>query len=265
MIATPLGRHAPALEAVRSLLAKSGRREQGRFAIEGATMLAEALAAGHEPLAVYGTQRGLAGLASVAGADAIGSERLFAIDDRTMARLSDLETPPGLLAVLPVRLASLDDVLSDGKPALVLAGVADPGNAGTLLRSAEIFGIRQAIFARESVEPHNPKVIRATMGAAFRMTVAVADAGDLVTSARTHGYEIVAATSDGTPLPEFRFAARTLVAIGNERHGVAWLTHYDRGITIPQRGEGESLNASVAGSIILYAFSQQDERKILQS
>jgi TrmH family RNA methyltransferase len=244
------------LEDVRALRTKSGRRDQGLFAVEGATMFDEAIASGREPRAVYVTERGLGALGD--RTTLLGAQRLFVVDDRSMARLSDVETPPGILAVFPLELASLGNLLETGEPAIVLAGVADPGNAGTLLRSAEIFGIRHAVFAREAVEPHNPKVVRATMGAIFRMSIATVDAAELVELAATHRYTIVAAADDGISLPDFTFPKRALLAIGNERHGVAgWLPQYDAGVTIPQPGRGESLNASVAGGIILYAFSQQ--------
>lgn len=244
------------LEDVRALRTKSGRRDQGLFAVEGATMFDEAIASGHEPRAVYVTERGLGALGD--RTTLLGAQRLFVVDERSMARLSDVETPPGIVAVFPLELASLQDLLATGEPAIVLAGVADPGNAGTLLRSAEIFGIRHAVFAREAVEPHNPKVVRATMGAIFRMSIATVDASELIELAATHRYTIVAAAHDGIALPDFTFPKRALLAIGNERHGVSgWLPRYDAGVTIPQRGRGESLNASIAGGIILYAFSQQ--------
>jgi len=244
------------LEDVRALRTKSGRRDQGLFAVEGATMFDEAIASGLEPRAVYVTERGLGALGD--RTTLLGEQRLFVVDERSMARLSDVETPPGIVAVFPLELASLQDLLATGEPAIVLAGVADPGNAGTLLRSAEIFGIRHAVFAREAVEPHNPKVVRATMGAIFRMSIATVDASELIELAATHRYTIVAATHDGIALPDFTFPKRALLAIGNERHGVSgWLPRYDAGVTIPQPGRGESLNASIAGGIILYAFSQQ--------
>lgn len=256
MYGTPLGRHAPVLEEVRALRTKAGRREQGLFAVEGATMFDEAIASGREPRAVYVTERGLGALGD--RTTLLGPERLFVVDDRSMARLSDVETPPGILAVFALELATLDALLATGEPAIVLAGVADPGNAGTLLRSAEIFGIRHAVFAREAVEPHNPKVVRATMGAIFRMSIATVDAAELIELAAVHRYTIVAAAHDGIALPDFTFPKRALLAIGNERHGVGgWLPHYDAGVTIPQPGRGESLNASIAGGIILYTFSQQ--------
>ncbi len=250
-----LGLHAPELNAVRALRTKAGRTEQSRYAIEGATLLQEALGAGLMPEALYATEAAYATLGPTAQAVA---ERTFLLPERALGRLSDLDSPPGIVAVLPLVLGSLDDTLADGAPLLLLAGVSDPGNAGTLLRSAEIFGIRAAVFGALGVDSHAPKVVRATMGAFFRMRLAHATPQELLAAARIHGYTVVAAMRSGTPLPDFTFPARTVVAIGNERHGIeSWLPAWDAGVAIPQSGSGESLNAAVAGSIILYAFSQQ--------
>jgi TrmH family RNA methyltransferase len=254
-MSTNLGTHSPKLDAVRDLRRKAGRLEQRRYAVEGETLLAEALAAERPVEAVYATESGAAALAGPVR-DAVAG-RTFLISDRAMARISDLETPPGILAVLPIELEPCGAVL-DGEPALLLAGVADPGNAGTLLRSAEIFGITRAVFAGDAVEPHNPKVVRATMGALFRMRVAAAGAAEIVAEARRAGYTVVAAAREGLPLPAFSFPERPLIAVGNERHGVAAvLPSWDQTVSIPQAGRGESLNAAVAGGIILYAFSQR--------
>jgi TrmH family RNA methyltransferase len=259
-MSTILGAHSPKLDAVRALRTKSGRAEQGRYAIEGVTMLAEARAAGVMPQSLFVTDRGATLLDP--DARAAYADRTFVVPERAMARLSELEAPPGVLAVLPLSLAPPAAIL-DGSAAIALAGVSDPGNAGTLLRSAEIFGITRAIFTRDGVEPHNPKVVRATMGALFRMRVASADGAELIAAAREAGYTIVAAARGGEPLPTFTFPEKALLAIGNERHGVgASLPAWDRTISIPQPGAGESLNAAVAGGIIFYAFSQQSERTI---
>jgi TrmH family RNA methyltransferase len=225
-------------------------------------MLAEALAAGLRPEAVYATEAGLKGLPPGTGLDAV----TFTVPDRSMGRLSDLETPPGIVAVFQATLASVEELLGPGAPAVLLAGIADPGNAGSLLRSAEIFGISRAVFAAGGVEPHNPKVVRATMGAFFRMRLAVAGPDELLAAAGRHGYTVVAASRDGIALPEFRFPQRPLIAIGHERRGVTgWLPRYDRSVAIPQRGAGESLNAATAGGIIFYAFSQQFGDKISEA
>jgi TrmH family RNA methyltransferase len=175
-----------------------------------------------------------------------------------MARLSDLETAPGVLAIFETKLTPLTGLLVGDGPLLLLAGVSDPGNAGTLLRSAEIFGFAGCIFGVDAVEPYNPKVVRASMGAIFRMPIGVGSAADIERAARSAGYELIATGEGGIPLPEFRFGRRSLIAIGNERRGVkGWLSGWDRTLTIPQSGAGESLNAAVAGSIVAYVASSQ--------
>jgi len=226
-------------------------------------MLAEALAANRVPDELYGTE---AALASAPIGDPRLAGRIYAVPQRALARLSDLEAPPGLIAVHRTHSESLEAILAEGRPAVVLAGVADPGNAGTLLRSAEIFGIWIAIFTHDAVEAYNPKVVRATMGAIFRMRVAASDAAELCAVASRHRYRLVAAGRGGEPLPTYRFPERALLAIGNERHGVLRaLPHVDETVAIPQPGTGESLNASVAGGIIFYAFSQHVARKSNES
>jgi TrmH family RNA methyltransferase len=252
-----LGAHSPKLDAVRALKTKAGRREQGRFAVEGPTMLAEALRSGSSPGAVYTT----AAAADAAGPLLAGlgdDVEVFLIPDRAMDRLSDLETAPGILAVFRTSLVEPARLLATGGILLLLAGLGDPGNAGTLLRSAEIFGFSGILFGDDGVEPYNPKVVRASMGAIFRVPLGVAGPADLSAAARQAGYELVATGEGGTPLPDFRFSARSIVAVGNERRGVAgWLPSWDRTVTIPQRGAGESLNAAVAGSIVAYVASNQ--------
>jgi len=262
-VATTLGLHAPAIERARALLQKRGRRDQGRYAVEGPTMLGEAIGAGLEPFEIFVTEAKLQEAMELAGARF--ADRLCVVPDRAMARLSDLETPPGIVAVFPIVLDPVDAMLGRGEPVAVLAGVADPGNAGTLLRTAEIFGIGSALFVGEAVEPHNPKVVRATMGALFRMRIGVCGGAELVAAAAQARYTIVATARSGQALPDYRFPQRALIAIGNERHGVSVaLPHYDEEIAIPHAGFGESLNASVAGGIIFYAFSQQTKRRIFE-
>lgn len=259
-MSTILGAHSPTLDAVRALRSKAGRAEQGRFAIEGPTLLADALAAGHRPESLYVTERGEQSL-DPAGRAALG-DRTFVVPDKAMARLSDLETPPGILAVMPAGLARPTE-LFDGSPVVILAGIADPGNAGTLLRTAEIFGITRAVLTSDGVEAHNPKVVRATMGAFFRMRIAVASGVETTGAAKEAAYDIVAADGEGLPLPTFVFPERCAIAIGNERRGVGGsLDSWQQTVAIPQSGGGESLNAAIAGAIIFYVFSQRFQRTI---
>jgi len=250
-----LGIRSPKLDPVRALRSKEGRKEQQRFAIEGPTLLRDALAAGRRPEAVYATEEAWAGFLR---GQADPEIPVYLVPERALAKLSELETPPGILAVLPLGLEPLAGLFEDSGPAVLLAGIADPGNAGTLLRSAEIFGIAKAIFGRGSVEPHNPKVVRATMGALFRMRVAVAAPDEFLEAARAGRFVVVAASREGLPLDHFQFPERVVVAVGNERSGVrGWLPRWDLGVAIPQPGEGESLNAAIAGSIIFYELSKR--------
>jgi len=254
-MAIPLGAHSSKLHDVLALHTKPGRQAAGRYLVEGSSMLSEALAAGLKPEAVFATEWGLERSRSE-GLDL--EQDAYLIPDRAMQRISEVETPPGVVAVFATSLHTADRLLASGEPTLLLAGVADPGNAGTLLRTAEIFGITGALFAATGVEPHNPKVVRATMGAFFRMRLGLATPEEAVAAARQHGYTIVAAARDGVPLPDFRFPRKALLAVGNERRGVAdWLPVWDASVAIPQRGGADSLNAAVAGGIIFYAFSQQ--------
>jgi len=254
-VASVLGSHSPRLSAVRALLHKKGRSDQRRFAVEGMTLLREALQAGLVAEAVYVTEPALATLGPLAEGFA---DRLFIVSSQAMGRLSDVESPPGVVAVYPFAFGESGQLLSGGMPGLVLDGVADPGNAGTLLRSADIFGLRNVIFAENAVEPYNPKLVRATMGALFRLGLAISSAEALRAQARRHAYTVVVADRTGSPLSRFTFPRKSLIVIGHERRGAqAWLALADNAVAIPQTGDGQSLNAAVAGSIVMYAFSQQ--------
>ncbi len=222
-------------------------------------MLAEALAAGRQIEALYATERGLAVLRD---RDLAVESPVFAIPDRAMERLSTVTSPPGLLGVVAVVSSSLESVLDGSGPVLILAGVGDPGNAGTLLRSAEIFGISRVIFTPDAVEPYNPKVIRASMGAIFRQSIAVVDGSRIRSAAAAAGVEVVAAAADGEPLQGFAFPQPLAIAIGSERHGVAGsIGACRRRVAVEQFGAGESLNAAIAGAIIFYEFSQYARRR----
>jgi TrmH family RNA methyltransferase len=248
-----LGTHSPILAAARALLTSKGRREQGAYAIEGPTLLDEARRSGLAPQAVFGTAAALGEAAGLL--DGLMCP-IYSLAPEAVRKLSDLTTPPGLVAVVPTRPAGLAQAL-EGAPAVLLADLSDPGNAGTLLRAAEIFGFRSAIFTPHAVEPWNPKVVRSAMGAFFRMRICVAPAAEAARDARAAGYRLIATGEGGTPLPRFRFPDRPLIAIGNERRGVKQaLEGWDDLVTIPQSGAGESLNAGVAGSIVFYEFSR---------
>jgi TrmH family RNA methyltransferase len=257
-VPTELSPHNSRIEAVRDLRTSRGRRAAGRFAVEGPTLLDEAARTGLRPREIFTTQAGL-GRFDPGRFESAGTA-VFIVPDRVFARLSDLETPTGILAVfdLPERTAA--DVLARNGPVLLLAGVSDPGNAGTLVRSAEAFGAAGVLFGRDGADPFAPKVVRAAMGSLFRLPVAAVDADELLAAAAAAGRPVVATDVDGEDLAAAGIPANAVLAVGNERRGVRdWLPRWDRAVRVPQRTDTESLNAAVAGSIILYEASRCQE------
>jgi TrmH family RNA methyltransferase len=261
-VPTALSPHNPRIERVRDLRTPRVRRERGRFAFEGPTLLAEAQRSGIMIEELYGTEAALgAHAALVAELEAAGTP-VFTVPDRTLARLSDLETPPGLLAVGITPAGDLATILERPGAVLLLAGINDPGNAGTLLRSAEAFGAAGVLFGRGGVDPFAPKVVRGAMGSLFRLPVAVVEAEELLTAAGAAGRPIIAAALDGEPLAGAALPPNAILAVGNERHGVGgFLPRWDAAVRIEQATATESLNAAVAGSILLYAFSLRKGQK----
>ncbi|MBV9102231.1 MAG: RNA methyltransferase [Candidatus Eremiobacteraeota bacterium] len=253
---TALGTHSPQLHQVRALLERRGRRDQGRFSFEGPTLLAEAVASGTQIEALYATQRAYESLPA-ALVESLSCP-VYLISERALRKVSDLETPSGVLAVAATRFIELDRLLSGGATALLLARVADPGNAGTLLRSAEAFGVDGVLFDEEVVDAYNPKVVRASMGSIFRQRCAVVELQELAQKAHRERYALVATDRRGVPLPQFAFPERCIIAVGHERTGLSGRhVEWDAAVAIPQEGKVDSLNAAMAGCIVLYEHARQ--------
>jgi TrmH family RNA methyltransferase len=258
-VPTELGLHSPRIERTRELRTSGGRREQGRFAIEGPTLIAEALRSGIAIREIYGIPGRLAEHPEI-GALEGPALPIFSVSPKIYARWSELESPPGILAVLDIPAADPAAILARPGAVLLLAGVNDPGNAGTLLRSAEAFGASGVLFGRGGADPYSPKVVRSAMGSLFRLPVATVEATWLAGAAKSAGRLIVAADVEGTDVAEAALPKNVILAVGNERRGVRdWLPGWDLCIRIPHQGPAQSLNAAMAGSILLYVLSRRDQ------
>jgi RNA methyltransferase, TrmH family len=256
-VATRLGNHAQRLREARALRSAKGRSEQKRFAFEGATLLGEARAGGLAVEELYATQAAYDATALVRDYDASGTPT-FILEERAFASISDLATPRGIVGVAPIRLTSLERLLGLGTPILVLADVADPANAGTLLRSADAFGCPGVVFGRLGVDPYNPKVVRGAMGALFRVCVAVAEPADLDAAAEAAGFTVVGLAAQGEPLAQERWDVPVALVVGHERRGLGrWAPLCRRVLAIPMVPSAESLSAAVAGSIALYEAARR--------
>ncbi|HKE36552.1 MAG TPA: RNA methyltransferase [Candidatus Baltobacteraceae bacterium] len=247
-----LGVHADRLTAIRTLHAAKGRRQSGRFAFEGPTLLREAHANNFPIEEIYATQEAYDAEPLVAQLEAAGTAA-FVIEPRSAQKISDLETPPGIVAVSAMKFATLEEIFGGDGVVLVLADLNDPGNAGTLLRTADAFGCRGAVAGSTGTDPYHPKVVRAAMGALFRLPVAVAQPDDVARAAAAAGFEVAGLAAKGEPLGASPLPRRAALAVGNERHGLGrWEAILSRRLAIPMLGRADSLNAAVAGSIALY-------------
>jgi len=256
-VAALAGAHGERVMRARDLLTAKGRREQQRFLFEGPTLLDEAIRSGIHIEELYVAERIFGTNPTVSALDD-QPDRVFIVDDRTMNKLSDVETPTGIIAVAPLRYAPLEALLA-GSRTLVLADLNDPGNAGTLLRSAEAFGVGGVVFGNLGVDPYHPKVVRGAMGAIFRLQVAVADPPAFGSAAAAAGATVIGLDARGESLASSDWPGRSAIVVGHERRGLGpWEAFCTRRVAIPMRQASESLNASVAGSIALYVASQHD-------
>lgn len=247
---TFLGAHNARIDGARNLLTKKGRKEQQRFSFEGPTLLREACNAGVRIEALYLTQRAYEELPLCEQLEEQGVE-VYLVDERSMCRISDVETPSGVLAVAAIPLHTAKRVLSTCDTVLLLADVNDPGNAGTLLRTAHAFGVGGVLAGSLGVDVHAPKVVRAAMGGLFRLQLAYADPADL--TGLLNGWNVVGLHSGSEPLRGLQWGARVLLAVGSERRGLGrWQELCTTFASIPMPGKAESLNAAVAGAIALY-------------
>ncbi|MGH8019463.1 MAG: TrmH family RNA methyltransferase [Opitutaceae bacterium] len=253
-----------------SLLKFSRKKERtaaGMFFVEGWRWLEEALDLAQPPecvLAVAEAPRSAAEAGLLARARATAKE-FHEIPPEKMARLTDNVRPPGVAALVrwqPGRVDDLDATLPRNGPALVIAldGVSDPGNAGTIVRTADWFGAAGIVFGSGSVEPINPKTVRATMGSLFRLPIAIAEGlSPTLKRLRLAGFSAVGATLDGEDLRAFPWPERCVLVIGNEANGIrsSLAASLDRRVRIPSYGRAESLNAAVAAALLTADWRQR--------
>lgn len=255
-MASRLGDTSRRLVAAHALLSMRSQREQERFLFEGATLLAEARASGVAIEEIFATQAAFDETPLLHELDDAGLA-VWIVSAKASRRLSDLEAPSGIVAVAPTRLTPLRALLDRAGFALVLGGISDPGNAGTLLRAAEAFGAGGVVFGDGGVAPYHPKVVRAAMGAIFRLPVALADPGSLARAAREAG-KTVAGLDAGGSRGVAEIPPECAIVVGHERRGLGeWRPCCDALYRIPMPGSAESLNAAVAGSIALYEASRR--------
>lgn len=240
------------VKAVAELKQKKYRERENCFVVEGLRAAEEAASYAKVCKIFAVADKNNARLQKLlAGAEAKGIE-LYSVTEAVMKKMSDTEAPQGVLAVCE----KPQGIIVSGGDVLVLDRVADPGNVGTLIRTAEAAGMAGVILLAGCADAYAPKTVRSTMGSLLRVPV-LADVPevDFIGWAKENGYEIMVTCLDGAQdLYKTNFAPRTAIVVGSEAYGASedLKAAAAKRVFIPMQGKAESLNAAMAGGIVMF-------------
>jgi RNA methyltransferase, TrmH family len=275
------GVKSPRVRAARALGKRALRERSRQFLAEGPQAVREALgpAADGDPRASRITELFVTGQAAARHAGLVAAVArtgvpVHEVTGEVMAELAQTVTPQGLLAVCPFIDVPLGDLVA-ARPGLVvvLANVRDPGNAGTVLRTADAAGARGVVFADASVDPYNSKCVRSSAGSLFHLPVVTGvSVGEAVTALRQSGLSVLAADGSATRRLDDvddagQLAAPTAWLFGNEAWGLPadLLELADEAVAVPIYGRAESLNLAAAAAVCLYTTARAQSRGAAQS
>jgi TrmH family RNA methyltransferase len=250
------GRHNPRLKELRLAFRRAEPTAQGETAIEGVKLLEEALRSGQHLESVFFSESARPIAEKLLPQIGARTETLV-LPDALFRSIVPSDAPQGVAALVKLPAFSAAQLLhrKDDGPFLVAAGLQDPGNLGTILRSAEAFGAAGVFLTEGTVSPYNSKVLRGSAGSIFRMPWLRISSAELIPLLRAGGVRLLATSShQGTPLPQISWTLPLAIFIGNEGAGLSHelKREMDETLAIPQAAPVESLNAGVAASIVLY-------------
>jgi TrmH family RNA methyltransferase len=250
----------PKVAAAARLKKRAFRDQDGRFLVEGAQGVAEALAEPGRLATLFTTddRDPVAVRAREAGVD------VLMVSEDVMGKLTSTVTPQGLVGVVPVDDVGLDAVPAEGCVA-VLHEIRDPGNAGTVLRSADAAGASGVVFTSGSVDVYNPKTVRASAGSLFHLPVVRGvTPAEALDHLRTGGHRILAMAAEGREdLYRTDLSGPVAFVFGNEAHGLPadLLDAADRVVRVPIEGKAESLNLAAAASVCLFEWARRRDHR----
>ena len=245
----------PLIKQIKKLKEKKNRKETGRYLIEGVNLCLEFLE--HTPEDVEMVISTLENVPLVPE-----NIKVTVVSEKVFSSISETKTPQGIMAVgrISEKILSFDDM----KLIVYLDDVADPGNVGTIIRTADAFGADAVVLSPNSADIYNSKTVRATMGSLFHIPVVYErDYLEILSECKRKDFFIITGSLDAEKQPsEIDFKnkdKRYVVCLGNEAHGVS-LKLQEMGVTkirIPMPGKAESLNVAVAGAVLLYENVRQ--------
>ncbi len=259
------GRHNVRLKDLRQAFRRAELTSEGECAIEGVKLVEEALRHAQKVVAVFFSESARPLAEKLLPQIGERTETLI-LPDALFKSIVSSETPQGIAALVKLQSVSSEQLLerSDKSPAngplLVVAGLQDPGNLGTIMRSAEAFGAAGIFLTEGTVSPYNTKVLRGSAGSIFRLPFVQLATAKLIPLLKTRKIRLLATSSHkGTPLAEANWTPPLAIFIGNEGAGLPReiLHQMDETLVIPQSEPVESLNAGVAASIVLYEAARR--------
>jgi RNA methyltransferase, TrmH family len=250
------GRHNALVKDLRQAFSRGELTSSGECGIEGFRIIEEAVRSGVRFRAVFFSESAEPRAHKLLPQIASQVEALL-LPDKLFTSAVPSQSPQGVAALVHLKVSSAEDVLESSSPGpiLVIAGVQDPGNLGTILRSAEAFGAKGILLGDGTVSAYNSKVVRASAGSVFRVPVAKGALQQAIELLRAKSFRLLATSSHkGVALPQADLSGATAIFIGNEGAGIdkKLLSQMDELVMIPHSPKVESLNAGVAASILLY-------------
>lgn len=251
----------PRVKLWAQLLDKKTRDKEQKYIVEGIHLVQEALKSQEDvECVVHSLEQGLP--REIEWPHDAGIERI-GVTEAIIAKCTDAVTPQPVFAVIRKRRHEIEALLRDRRSLVVVVdGVQDPGNLGTIIRSADAVGATGVVIGRDSVDVYNPKTIRSTMGSLFHLPVVVGDLPSLLEQAKQQGVRIVSTSLQAqSHCYGYDFTQPTWIILGNEAKGVsaqaaAFVDPEDQ-LIIPMRGQAESLNVAMAATVLLYEAQRQ--------
>lgn len=258
-------RDNPKIKAVvRLLKSKKERDHQGLFVLEGKKICLEAFCEGVEILTVFMTGDFVEQHREAAEKIAGCAKETFFISSELEGKLSQCKTPQGIFCVCKKLDKPLtEDTISNKRLFVMLCGLQDPGNLGTILRTADAFGVDGVIFADNCCDVYSPKVVRSTMGSLFRVPfMTVEDSAAFLREQKGRVFSAAAVVErDALPVQKLSLPADKpcILCIGNEGNGLSAATADACGqkITLPMQGHAESLNAAIAAGVLMWELQKR--------
>lgn len=242
------------LKLLTSLHLQKYRQEFGLFPVEGVKMVNELLASNFEVQGIFATTEWMN---SPYAASIDSTTTLTVITDQELQKISNLNTPNQVVALARMKSPEPFKILQD-EWVLALDQIRDPGNLGTIIRTADWFGINRIVASFGTADLYNPKVVQASMGSVFRVPVHYAPLREIL-SGCNEAMPVFGAFLDGQRIQDAAFGRQGILVIGNESHGISSEVEslVTRRVTIPraapgEQGRAESLNASLAAAIFCY-------------